>query len=90
VSGQRGDTARTAAAPFASASAVASAAEPSSRSPDARGRNRRGGGRGFSFNRRLAFYVRDAEDKGCTTSRTSAKNGMTIRPIDVAVIIGYP
>jgi hypothetical protein len=34
-----------------------------------RGRNRRGCGRGFSYNRRLALYVRDAEDKGCTTSR---------------------
>jgi hypothetical protein len=58
----------TASAPTASASgsAVASAGDPSSRAPDA-GCETAGADCDTHFKRRLAPYVRDAEDKCCTT-----------------------
>ncbi len=86
VSGERGDTANAAATAFASACAVASAAEPSSRAPDAGGAAvvalvSTGGSRRTSVMPKTSAAPHAA---------TSARDGTTIRPIDVPVKIRDP
>src|SRR5260370_6731963 len=86
VSGERGDTAGAAVAAFASACAVAGAAEPSSPAPDA------GGETGAAV---AALVSTGGSRPTCVIPKTSAaphaatsaRDGTTIRPIDVAVMI---
>ena len=90
VSGERGDTASAAATAFASACAVASAAGPSSRAPDAGGETA-----GAAV---AALVSTGGSRRTCVMPKTSAaphaatsaRDGTTIRPIDVAVKIRDP
>jgi hypothetical protein len=87
VSGDRGDTAGTAAMTFASASAVASATEPSLRAPDAGG---------TTAGATVAALVSAAgsrptcavpKTRAAPHAATSAKDGTAIRAIDVTVMM---
>src|SRR6266404_959822 len=86
VTGERGDTASSAATAFASACAAAGAAEPSSREPDAGGETA-----GAAV---AALVSTGGSRRRCmkptTSAATSAKYGTAVRPIDVAVIIHDP
>ena len=87
VSGERGDTASGAATAFALACAVVNAAEPSSRAPDAGGETT-----GAAV---AALVSTGGSRRTCVMPKTSAaphaatsaREGTTIRPIDVAVMI---
>ena len=90
VSGERGDTAGAAATAFASACAVASGAELSSRAPDAGGET---AGAAVAVlvstggSRRTCVMPKTS---AAPHAATSAKDGTTIRSIDMTVIIDDP
>lgn len=87
ASGERGDTASGAATAFALACAVVNAAEPSSRSPDAGGKiaGAAVAALGSTGGSRLTCVM--PKTSAAPHAATSARDGTTIRAIDVTVMI---
>src|SRR6266481_1159852 len=90
VTGERGDTASSAATAFASACAAAGAAEPSSREPDAGGETAGAAVAALVSTGGSRRRCMKPTTSAATHAATSAKYGTAVRPIDVAVIIHDP
>ena len=86
VSGERGDTTGVAATAFASACAVASAVEPSSRSSDARGETAGAAVAAVVSIGGSRHTCVMPKTSAAPHAATSARDGTTIRLIDVAVM----
>src|ERR1700676_726764 len=86
VSGERGDTASAATA-FASASAVAGGAEPLSRAPDAGGPTAGAAVAALASTGGWRHTYLLPKTKAAPHAATSATDGTTIRPIDLAIMI---